>query len=59
MTTATKERTRIDHTDKGEWLTKLLEDVQTEAEYTPAPIAVLRMRTRIFEGMAAPARKAA
>lgn len=59
MTTATKERTRIDRTDKGEWLSRLLEDVETDGSYAPAPIAVLRMRTRLFEGMAEPVKKAA
>jgi len=59
MTTATTERIRLDRVDKGEWLNKLLEDVQTGAAYEPTPIAVLRMRTRIFESMAEPVKQAA
>ncbi len=59
MTTATKERMRLDRVDKGEWLSKLLDDVQTEVAYEPSGIAVLRMRTRIFESMAEPVRVAA
>jgi hypothetical protein len=59
MTIAVKGQMRPSQVDKGEWLSKLLEDVQTAAVYAPAPIAVLRMRTRIAEGMLEPAKKAA
>ena len=59
MTIATKERRGIDRTDKGEWLSRLLEDVQTKPAYAPSPIAVLRMRTRIAEGMVEKVKQAA
>ncbi len=51
MATATKERVRLDRVDKGEWLNRLLGDVQAQVAYQPSAIAVLRMRTRIFESM--------
>ena len=51
MTIATKERVRLDRVDKGKWLNRLLDDVQTEVAYQPNAKAVLRMRTRIFESM--------
>ncbi len=54
MATAIKEPMRLDRADKGEWLNRLLDDVQTDAAYQPSAIAVLRMRTRIFESMAEP-----
>jgi hypothetical protein len=59
MATATQARTSTATPDKGEWLARLLDDVRSDPAYQPAPIAVLRMRTRLFEGMAPPARKAA
>ena len=59
MTIATKPRTRPTQVDKGEWLSKLLKDIETAELYAPAPIAVLRMRTRIAEGMVDPVKKAA
>jgi hypothetical protein len=58
MTTRTQERTH-NVIDRGEWLQRLLVDVQENEAYRPSPKALLRMRTRIFEGMAEPVRAAA
>jgi hypothetical protein len=59
MTTITKERARVAQIDKGEWLSKLLDDVRTDESYAPTPIAVMRMRTRIHEGMVEQVQQAA
>ena len=51
MAIAIREHVRLDRVDRGEWLVKLLEDVQTEAGYQPSASAVARMRAQITAGM--------
>jgi hypothetical protein len=59
MTTATKERVRLDRVDNGQWLSRLLTDVQTEIALQPSAIAIERMRGRIQERMKESVRAAA
>lgn len=59
MTTATRDEVRSDRADKGEWLNRLLDEVETGVAFQPGAKAVLRMRTRIFENMAEPVKVAA
>ena len=59
MATATRERVRLDRADKGEWLNRLLDDVQTEVAFQPSASAVARMRAQILVRMAEPIRAAA
>jgi hypothetical protein len=59
MTTATKERVRLDRVDDGAWLSRLLDDIQTETALRPSASAVERMRNRILERMTDPVRAAA
>jgi hypothetical protein len=59
MTTATRDSVRLDRVDKGEWLNRLLDDVQTEIAFQPSVSAVARMRAQIVERMAAPTEVAA
>lgn len=59
MTTATKERVRLDKVDRGEWLSRLLDDVQTEIAFQPSVTAVARMRAQILDRMNESVRAAA
>ena len=59
MRTATKEVTRIEHRDEGEWLHLLLADIQREIAEQPGPGAVDRIRSRMLAQMDRPARAAA
>jgi hypothetical protein len=58
MTTDTVNRT-IEKIDNGEWLSRLLDDIQKDILRQPTKRAVFRIRNRLFQGMDTPARAAA
>ena len=59
MRTATKEVTRLERTNEGEWLHLLLADIQREIAEQPVPGAVARIRARLLAQLDRPARAAA
>jgi len=59
MKTATKVVARIDSQDEGEWLQRLLADIQLEIAEQPTAGAVARMRGRLFAVIGRPERVAA
>jgi hypothetical protein len=59
MKTATKELVRIERPDEGEWLHRLLADIQTEISAQPSPTAVERIRDRLLAQIDRPTRAAA
>ena len=59
MTTATKDRPRIAKLSEGDWLYRLLFDVQRQVASRPSPQAVERIRQRLFVEMQRPAARAA
>jgi len=59
MRTATTEVTRLEHRDEGEWLQRLLADIQREIAEQPGPGAVDRIRGRLLAQMDRPAKVAA
>ncbi|MCH8850182.1 MAG: hypothetical protein IIC89_05085 [Chloroflexi bacterium] len=50
---------RLDRLERGEWLNRLLADVQQEIAREPSTLAVERMRNRLFAEMQTPVRLAA
>jgi hypothetical protein len=59
MKTATKVVARLDAQDEGEWLQRLLADIQREIAEQPSPGAVARMRGRVLAVIGRPERAAA
>ena len=59
MTTATRQRTRIDRLHDGAWLYRLLADIRKEVGEQPSPVAVARIRSRLLAEMKAPEKAAA
>ena len=59
MTTATKKRSRMSQQDNGEWLAKLLSDVQDQVARHPTDKAIARVRKRILSEMESSDRAAA
>ena len=59
MTTATKKRSRMSQQDNGEWLAKLLSDVQDQVARYPTDEAIARVRKRVLSEMESSDRAAA
>lgn len=59
MRTATIQRLRIDRLDEGEWLYRLLADIQEEVARYPSPRAVERIRGRLLTQIKVPTQAAA
>jgi hypothetical protein len=59
MRTATREVTRLERSDEGVWLQRLLADIQREVAEQPCPEAVDRIRGRLIAQMDRPAKVAA
>jgi hypothetical protein len=58
MTTQTVNRS-IEKIENGEWLSRLLDDIQKDILRQPTKRAVFRIRNRLFRQMDAPVRAAA
>ncbi len=52
-------RSRVERLDEGEWLRRLLADIQKDVSEHPSPQAVERIRTRLLAALEKPARAAA
>jgi hypothetical protein len=52
-------RTNVTQLDNGEWLLKLLSDIQVELAGEPSELAVQRMRARLVAGLYATEKAAA
>lgn len=59
MKTATEHKLDIDRLDDGDWLHRLLADIQEDVAGHPSPRAVERIRGRLLAEMKRPARAAA
>ena len=59
MTSATKERSRINRREDQDWLYRLLAELQREAAPYPGSQAVARIRVRLVAAMQTPVKAAA
>ena len=50
---------RLDRLERGEWLNRLLADVQQEIAREPSPRAVEHIRNRLLSDMSTPVKAAA
>lgn len=57
MKAATKNN--ISHLDSGEWLVRLLSDIQQDVPARPSPVAVERIRARLLSSIYAQEKAAA
>ncbi len=59
MRTIARRTARIGPPGEGEWLLRLLADINRDVASHPRPEAIKRMRTRLLETIRPPARAAA